>query len=432
MSAQIIFLSLFLGVVGGSQPVALQVSGPIKTVRVVLGDREVAVLTQAPWRATIDMGHELTPRELTAIGFDAEGKEIARTRQILNLPRPIAEFDIAMEYDGGGRIPTGFSLPWRHLKGIKPDDVKATFDGQPLPLDRKPHAQLPKMDLEMPHVISAEIRFNDGFIARRETVIESVRSDSGGTQLTPIAVRETSAQHPASWDGCLVEPGGRAVRTSAVESPRAVVIVVRDPDDDDAFGFAQRERNLALAAGTVLQMIWPVGQHFDNGDAGAFLFTISADVPAERLPFPRFLSLRGPVTTSNESRYFADAVSVAGIRATTGGQRRAVILILGDKNDTSTHAPAAVRRYLASIGVPLFVWSPAEIAPRSAKEWGEYDDVSSVAKLAEALQRVRRTLDEQRIAWVNVDPLSALQLQAKESCGIETSAKPSAPRASAP
>ena len=421
MSAQIVFLTLFLGVVGGSQPVALQVSGPIKTLRVMLGDREVAVLTEPPWRATIDLGRELTPRELTAIGFDAEGKEIARARQILNLPRPIAEFDIALEYDEG-KIPTGFSLPWRHLMGIKPDSVKTTLDGQPLPLDRKLRAQLPKLDPEMPHVISAELRFEDGFVARRETVIESIRSDSVGTQLTPIAVRETSAQHPASWDGCIVQPDGKAVRTAAVENPRAVVIVVRDPDDDDAFGFAQRERNLSLAAGTVQRMIWPVGQRFNNGDSGAFLFTISADTTAERLPFSRFLSLRGPVTTSNESRSFADAVAVAGIRATTGGQRRAVILILSDKSDLSTHNPGAVRRYLAAIGVPLFVWSPSEIAPRSAQAWGAYEDVSSVAKLAEALQRVRRTLEEQRIAWVNVDPLTALQLKANENCGIRTAA----------
>src|SRR5919106_4216390 len=157
MSAQIVFISLFLGIVSGSQPVALQVSGPVKTVRVMLGDREVAVLTQPPWRSTVDHGLDLTPRELTAVGLDAEGKEIARARQILNLPRPIAEFDIALEYDGGN-VPVGLSLPWRHLMGVKPDRIEVTLDGAPLRLDRRLHANLPKLDLEMPHVISAEIR----------------------------------------------------------------------------------------------------------------------------------------------------------------------------------------------------------------------------------------------------------------------------------
>src|SRR5204863_2543296 len=70
MSAQIVFLTLFLGIVGGVHPVSLEVIGPIKTVRMTLGEREVAVLTQPPWRATIEMGPTLVPRELTAIGFD--------------------------------------------------------------------------------------------------------------------------------------------------------------------------------------------------------------------------------------------------------------------------------------------------------------------------------------------------------------------------
>src|SRR5262249_60528759 len=100
MSAQIVFLTLFLGVVGGLQPVALQVSGPVRMVRMMLGSREVAVLTQPPWRATVDLGAELTPRQLAAIGLDARGNEIARATQILNPPRPIAEVHIAVEHSG--------------------------------------------------------------------------------------------------------------------------------------------------------------------------------------------------------------------------------------------------------------------------------------------------------------------------------------------
>ena len=163
MTGQIVFLTLFLGIVGGVHPVSLQVSGPIKTVRLMLGDREVAVLNQPPWRATVDMGRTLLPRELTAIGFDADGKEIARTTQILNLPRPAAEVDIVVEG-------SDLTLPWRHLMGLKPVKAKASLDGKSLALDRMLHARLPKIDREMPHVISAEVRFEDGFVARRELV----------------------------------------------------------------------------------------------------------------------------------------------------------------------------------------------------------------------------------------------------------------------
>src|SRR5262245_58813207 len=118
----------------------------------MLGDREVAVLNQPPWRATVDMGRTLVPRELTAVGFDAEGKEIARATQILNLPRPAAEVDIVVEGND-------LTLRWRHLMGLKPVKATASMDGTPLSLDRTLHARLPKIDRETPHVISAEVRF---------------------------------------------------------------------------------------------------------------------------------------------------------------------------------------------------------------------------------------------------------------------------------
>src|SRR5262249_37571299 len=283
--------------------------------------REVAVLTQPPWRATVDLGAELTPRQPAAIGLDAHGNEIARATQILNLPRPIAEVDIAVEHSGR-ETPTRLTLRWRHLMGIRPDRAKTTLDDKPLLLDRNLHATLPKLDLATPHVIAAEIRFGDGFVARRELVIEATLSDSVGTQLTPIPVRETATRHPSSWDGCLVRPDGTPVRTAAVETPRAVVTVVREPEAREAFNFLARE-GPSFGPDTVQGMIGPVGQHYDNGDnPGSMLFTLSGESDAQRVNFSRFLSIRGPVTTDDEPLYFADAVAAAGIRAATGGQRR--------------------------------------------------------------------------------------------------------------
>src|SRR5262245_10756176 len=196
MPAQIVFISLFLGIVAGPQPVALQVSGPVKSVRLFAGGQELAVLTSPPWRATVDFGPELAPRELTAVGFDAKGEEIARATQVLNLPRPTAEFEIAVERDDAW-------LRWRHLMNAKPEKATMTLDGKPLPVDADLHARLPKLDPEAVHVIAAEMRFADGEHARRELVIESTRSDSVGTELTPVLVRETAKTHPQTWNGCL-------------------------------------------------------------------------------------------------------------------------------------------------------------------------------------------------------------------------------------
>ena len=48
-------------------------------------------------------------------------------------------------------------------------------------------------------------------------------------------------------------------------------------------------------------------------------------------------------------------------------------------------------------------------------------------KLSDAVHRVRRTLAKQRIAWVDVDPLTALRLEANGKCGIETAARTTSP-----
>jgi hypothetical protein len=204
-----------------------------------------------------------------------------------------------------------------------------------------------------------------------------------------------------------------------METPRAVVIVVRDPNRD--FRLAKGDLP-SLDKGTVLRMLWPVGRRYDaDQNPASFLFPPSSDVNVERTSFARFVSVRGPMLLSDEPLQLADAVAAAGVQAATGVQRRAVVLVLSRKRDESMNAPREVRRYLASIGVPLFVWSPTDTPPPSAEAWGELDDVSTTEKLGQAIERIRRTLAEQRIAWVDVDPLTALRLKANESCGIATS-----------
>ena len=96
MSAQVVFLTLFLGLIAGRQPVALQVGQAVKTLRLFV-DRQAATLTAPPWRATVDLGANIQPRELLAIGYGSEGDEVGRAAQVVNLPRPLAEFTIALQ-----------------------------------------------------------------------------------------------------------------------------------------------------------------------------------------------------------------------------------------------------------------------------------------------------------------------------------------------
>jgi len=79
MSGQIVFLSLFLGLVSGPQPIDLHVDGAIKSVRILVDGREVKTLAQPPWHAVLDFGKDIVPRELVAVGYDSNGNEAGRT-----------------------------------------------------------------------------------------------------------------------------------------------------------------------------------------------------------------------------------------------------------------------------------------------------------------------------------------------------------------
>ncbi|MEA2327097.1 MAG: hypothetical protein QOE68_2056 [Thermoanaerobaculia bacterium] len=100
--------------------------------------------------------------------------------------------------------------------------------------------------------------------------------------------------------------------------------------------------------------------------------------------------------------------------AITGAHRRAVVLVLSPREDASAHSPQSVRSYLASIGVPLFVWSTG---PRR-DAWGAIDDISTPSKMQAAVDRLRAELKSQRIAWVAADPVTALRIHATGRCGI--------------
>jgi hypothetical protein len=88
------------------------------------------------------------------------------------------------------------------------------------------------------------------------------------------------------------------------------------------------------------------------------------------------------------------------------------------EHDSSSAEPAAIRRYLESIGVPLFVWSVSGPRPELESEWGDIDDISTPNQLRLAVERLRSTLASQRVVWIASDPLTALRVDADPRCGI--------------
>jgi hypothetical protein len=274
-----------------------------------------------------------------------------------------------------------------------------------------------------PHVFAAEIRFEDGLVARRELVAGGAIGDTAESDLTPIGIRQSASAPPANLGDCFTSAGS-PVRVAAIEKSPALVVVVADPDPREAMPFEQTRleglRLIPLDLGTWMRVLWPVAERFTTTrKTSALLFPPSADVDAKsrRMVWllTRFYSGR---SDEKAPRQMADAVGVAGLDVISGAHRRAVVLVLSRYKDSSTHDAASIRRYLSSIGVPLFVWSITGPRPESRDAWGEIEDISTLPGLSAAAARLRADLASQRVAWVAADSVAALRLQPTGRCAI--------------
>jgi hypothetical protein len=447
MPAQIIFLTLYLGLIGGPQPVEVQVGPNVKSVRILVDGRESAVLKTSPWKATVDFGVAFEPHELVAIALDRDGDEIGRASQLINLPRPAAELTMSLETGKKGAPPLSIALGWEHVYAAKPALAEVAVDGKSVPVDAQFHARLPKLDAATPHVIVAEMRFTDGFVARREMVIAGgAVSDSISTELTPVAVSGKLFAKNATPEGCL-SANGVPVRTRALENPEALVFVVREPDGGEVTAAVDpehfltrgqresqqaRQRRMPLDQGTTMRYIWPILRRYQTaGHVSSNIFDISARLSSKDAGMVGLLTMAYDLEAANfplrpvepgSQRRFADAVAVAALNGITGGNRRAVVLVVDCffalSRDRSTADPAAVRHYLESIGVPLFVWSVNGPRPDLEAAWGDIDDISTPNGFRAAVGRLRDSLASQRVVWVASDPITALHVEADPRCGF--------------
>lgn len=433
MADQLVFLTLFLGLISGPQRVDLQPGPAVKSIRILLDGKQVAALTHAPWNATVDFGPSIAPGDLVAIGYDARGDEVGRASQTVNLPRPFADFVIAVKNDANG-APVSAELRWEHLQGAKPVKSSLKVDNKIVPLDAGLRAKLPRLDPNQPHVLAASVQFEDGFVSRRELVIGGGVGDTADALLTPVAVRQTAGEaQQSNPSGCFTS-GGSPVRVSAVEKSEAHVIVVVDPDPRDAVKALNltmtpsmmlgpsvvEERHLfSLPTGIWLQLLWPIAERYKTtSNTSAVMFPPSTFVDAAQGGMLWFLTRAYSGHFDKDApRLFADAAGAAGLDAITGGHRRAVIVVLDHQNDSSSHDAGSIRAYLSTIGVPLYVWSVTGPRPEPTG-WGKVDDISSPAKLKVAVDRLREDLESQRVAWLATDGVSALRVQPTGRCNL--------------
>lgn len=407
----IVFTSLFLGLVVGNHTVGVLVDGPAASVEYELDGRPLGRVARAPWDLRVNFGESLAPHELVARALDREGREVARTRQWLNLPREHAETKVVLERDATGRT-VAARLSWQSILGSKPLALSATFDGRPVAVDESRRIKLPAHDPEQTHLLSARLEFPEGLRSRADVVLGGGPAEEAKSELTAIAVRLRKGSDLPPLDRLQdwFVAGDRRLRVVAVEDEGGEVVIVRDGGNREASNALDGFRyavpgaarplsyEMRLRGGIHTRLLWPLSKRYEDPRIASDLFESSRDFSNESLHWILTRVYHSLGTLPRQR--FADATAVAGLVAFGSNSRRAVVLVLGTPTDSSVYSPEAVRRYLASVRVPLHVWSLVDPATRPEfARWGEVVDVSSVDKLRKAFLLLKADLRSQRVVW---------------------------------
>ena len=423
---QLVFVTVFLGLIAGTQPVELVAPADAARVEVRLDGQTVATLTRPPWKTSVDFGDGLLPHRLEAVALDASGVVLGTAVQKVNAATEAKELQLALD---GSRA----RILWSHLDVAKPEAIRATIDGKRVEVGSDLTIDLPRGGDERVHLLEVSVRTAQ-LERDAQLVFGPIFTDASSAALTAVPVRLRAKS--ARLGDVSVFAGERALRAVALEDLPAQVIVIRDPSPEEASTrlkqFARDRESAGIVQGWsqrrggqstgTTEASGPVGTEFDSGFALAlsdqvrFLWPVGRAGKGELksmlfYPSPWFsagdrVDLRGLLTglavglSSNEKRY-ADAVAVAVLQAAQSQRPRAVVLIAGaEMNDKSRLTPAAVRAYADRLGVPLLVWS---LAPNPPSEWGPATKIDAPQALRKAVHALRQELDAQRVLWVEGD-----------------------------
>ena len=411
----IAFQTLFLGLVFGFGPVGVMVSPPVVSAEVFLDGASLGTVRAAPWEVGCDFGASPLPHELVAVGRDAGGKEIARVRQWVNLPRPSAEARILVEAGADG-TPAFARLAWHTIDNARPKRFDVTLDGQELPVKDPERIPLPRVDFKRPHFLAVEVVVPQRRRGAGETSLGGDVAANAATELTAVAVvlRPGQTLPPVDAMQGWFTSGGRPLRVVGVEEGHTDAVVVFDQDSAGRFRGITPPNPFSGAMTTTIPIqaskggnrlygLWAVPQRPQGGGSAApGLFPMSipldTDVDDVRTLIFRFNFPAAPP----RQQQLANAVAAAGMQAAALNRRRAVVLIVGEAPaDASTISVTAARAYLESLDVPLFVWTPERrIAGLALPGWGVPDDISTDLQLQGGVARLQNALAAQRIVWL--------------------------------
>lgn len=411
--AEIIFASRILGLVAGAQQIDIQADAEVRSVEVRRDGESVALLRAAPWSTRINFGPELAPHELTVVAFDAEGREIGRDTQAVNVARPQAELGVLLDRDAAGNITA--TVRWSHFTHRDPTSLIVKLDGRVISKGRAVSViPLGIVDAAAIHVLGVDARFPDRVQSRKEIVFGGGFSEQMPAELTPVGVRQRT-KTPDGVATCF-RVGGASLPATTIEKGDGTALFILN----GGFGLARRidlpehrGQDLFTLHDAEIQIVNPVPQLMQRTGGQTSIFDTR---PVDGANGTRRLLMRAQ--TPRGTVRIADAVAAPALRLLRGGHRRVIVVVLGDSpaKDQSAHSPGIVRRYVERVGVPLRVWSLTGPRPDLVNTWGPVSDVSSSTALLKATEDLRQELDSQRIAWLPVQPLDAYRVIANADC----------------
>lgn len=405
------FMSLFLGLTAGVQPVQVAVTEPVASVEIRLDGHTLGVMRGAPWRVTCDFGTVLQPHKLEAVAFDSKGTMLGTCRQFVNLPRRDAEATIALDHDNGGH-PVSARVSWDNLEFRDPRSIFATLDGTPLTAAAPGFFPLPSLAKNAPHFLAVKVQFPRDIVATAEIVFGGPNAEAATADITalPVVPKNGSSIPSLEQLAGTIAREGTPLRVVGIEEGPAEVVVVCDASAGGPVSWPELRHAISreksdfgvLGKDDGVRFMIPLSRPRVNRGRSVHLFDISQRFTASDGGIPRLMITPVSKWLTSGPQSIADAVAVAGLYAASDNRRRAVAVLLGTAGDEhSTYSIATVRNYLGALHVPLVVWSTLRPkAKRAVKSWGPPEDISSPGAMERAIARLRSLLEAQRIVWV--------------------------------
>lgn len=405
------FVSLFLGLVSGPQTIGVAVSGNVAAVELRLDGETVGVLREEPWELEHDFGPGLKTRELVAIARDDRGAPLGVVKQLINVPRSAIESELMLDGWNDG-VPSSGRLIWHSVESIEPTARRLELDGQPLTIQADGRFELPRLDPRSLHFVSAELHLPGGKRSTAEAVFGGVFGSSVQTDLTAVPLFFESGEPPDDVSGWL-RSGDEPLKVVAFEYGAAELVIVRD--EAALINLEQLDHKLFASLGTgsyrfvrleendSVRLVSGMSKRQPQEHQEYRLFPQSEPWPAGDLPLPSVLWRLELADPGAAPQHLSEAVAVAGRVAAASQKRRAVLLLVTDCAETGGgRSAAAVRSYLEELQVPLRVWM-VETVPKDVGDEGFcsiVEDVSTGRRFLKAIQKLRRTLEHQHVAWV--------------------------------